>query len=374
MRFVFPLKLSQNLHSLLCFQLHYRALFQALDGPSSSGGTYKGPAGKLIPKLKNKELEFNVNFEAIPGTELGRLVELPNDVLCDLSRDQKLLYKLVKMVKTGVKVPNIEKFEIGGISQARWLTHSAAIILIYCSKHNLTEEAARNLKLIVTHITNCYAPMWFLFKKYPLLSDAPKHWFRLLLICVASDPEVRDIVLKNITRNSYYFHSESILFCYVCSQDRDERIWAVEKIKQIRSRSDDPTIGDISPRTRSNPKKLNLKARKLHEVIPDAQFKHEPYLTCKIPTNQLQNLVETPLVTKPYPSNTQSVERAIKEMTEAGQRVSTEERRDGVIVARQVANFVLPHNSSKKDMERLFSAKNTTYSDSVRAPKKHQSI
>ena len=116
------------------------------------------------------------------------------------------------MVKSGVKVQNIEKFEIGGISNARWLTHSAAVILIYCSKHNLSEEAARMLKLIVTHITNCYAPMWFLFKKYPLLSDAPRHWFRLLLICVASDPEVRDIVLQNITRNSYYFHSESILF------------------------------------------------------------------------------------------------------------------------------------------------------------------
>ena len=61
-------------------------------------------------------------------------------------------------------------------------------------------------------------------------------------------------------------------------------------------------------------------------------------------------------------------------MTEAGQRVSTEERRDGVIVARQIANFVLPQNNSKQDMEKLFSAKNTKYSDSVKAPKKNCSI
>ena len=374
LEFLIGRKLERAPCSLHLNELHYRAVFTALDGPSSSGGSWKGPAGKLIPKLKKKELEFDDDFESIPGSELGALVELPDDVLKDLSSDQKLLYKLVKMVKTGVKVPDIEKYEIGGISLARWLTHSAAVILIYCSKHNLAEEATRKLKLIVTHITNCYAPMWFQFKTFPLLSDAPRHWLRALRICASSDPEVRDIALKNITRNSYYFHSESILLCYVTSRDREERVFAVEKIKQIRALSRDPTKGDKLPRTRANPKQLNVSASKLHEVIPESEFKYEPLLTCDISTNELQKLVEAPLVIKPYPSNTQSVERAIREMTEAGQRVSTEERRDGVIVARQIANHILPRNTSKKDMEKLFSARGVTYEDSVRPAKKHHSI
>ena len=123
-----------------------------------------------------------------------------------------------------------------------------------------------------------------------------------------------------------------------------------------------------------NPKELNTKAAKLHEVISESEYKNEPLHTCDIPTDQLDNLVESPLVIKPFPSNTQSVERAIREMTEAGQRVSTEKRRDGVIVARQIANFVLPQNTSKKDLEKLFSVKDVTYSDSVRAAKKHHSI
>ena len=301
-------------------------------------------------------------------------MELPAEVLKDLSSDQKLLYQLVKMVKSGVKLPNIEKFEIGGISLARWLTHASAMLLIYCSKHNLPEEATKKLKLIVTHITNCYAPMWFRFKTYPLLTDAPKHWFRLLRIIADSAEDVREVALKSITRNSYYFHSESILLCYVSSKDREERLFAVEKIKQIRAGSEDPTIGNTSTRTRANPKKLIISASKLHEVIPESDFKYETYLTCNIVTDQLDNLVESPLIIKPYPSNTQSVERAIKEMTEAGQRVSTVERRDGVIVARQIANHILPQNTSKKDMEKLFSAKNTSYSDSVKAPKKNRSV
>ena len=355
-------------------ELHYRALFTALDGKSSSGGTWTGPAGKLIPKLRKKELEFNEDFEAIPGTELGALVKLPEEVVKDLSSDQKFLYKLVDMVKTGVKIPNIEKYEIAGISLARWLTHSSAMILIYCSKHNLSQEASRKLKLIVTHITNCYAPMWFMFKTYPLLTDAPKHWFRILQIAASSEPEVKEIVLKNITRNGYYFHPESILLSYICSRDRDERSYAVEKIKLIRAKSRDPSIGDKTPRTRQNPKKLNISASKLHEVIGDSEFNFEPLHTCDTKTDDLEKFIESPLVIKPYPSNTQSVERAIKEMTAAGQRVSTEERRDGLIVARQIANHVLPQNTSKKDLERLFSAKKTTYFDSVRAPKKHHSI
>ena len=374
LEFLIERKLERSPCCLHLNELHYRAVFQALDGESSSGGTWKGPAGKLIPKLRKKELEFNDDFEPIPGTELGALVELPESVLNDLSSDQKLLYKLVQMVKCGKKIPNIELYEIGGISQARWLTHSSAIILIYCSKHGLTEEATRKLKLIATHITNCYAPMWFKFKTYPLLTDAPRHWFCLLRICAESDPEVGDIALKNITRNSYYFHSESIILCYVTSKSREERVIAVEIIKKIRARSQNPSIGNKSPRKRINPKKLNTSAAKLHEVISESEYKNEPLHTCDIPTDQLDNLVESPLVIKPFPSNSQSVERAIREMTEAGQRVSTVERRDGVIVARQIANHVLPQNTCKKDLEKLFSVKNVTYSDSVRSAKKHHSI
>ena len=110
-------------------ELHYRGIFVALDGKSASGNAWKGPIGKLIPKVK--ELEFNEEFEAIPGTELGELVDLSEDVLEDLSSDQKLLYRLVKMVKSGERIPNIEKYEIPPVSLARLLTHSIAIICIY---------------------------------------------------------------------------------------------------------------------------------------------------------------------------------------------------------------------------------------------------
>ena len=55
------------------------------------------PIGKSLPKVQDMELKEE--FKPVPGET--ELLELPAEVVDDLSVDQKMLYKLVKMVKTG---------------------------------------------------------------------------------------------------------------------------------------------------------------------------------------------------------------------------------------------------------------------------------
>ena len=342
-------------------ELYYRAACVEMGVKTLRDNKWTGPIGRLLSQVK--ELEFDPDFEPVPGET--ELLVLSPEVVADLSSDQKTLYKLVHMVKTGEKIPNIEEYRPAELSQARWLTQASAMLRIYFSKHGLDASESRKLRIIVNTIIDAYAPMWFLIKTRPKLVEAPRHWFRLLQIAQKLDEEIRDVVIKNITRNAYYFHSESILLCYVASDDRAEREFAVRMIKLIRCRQGDSSRGNKAPRVRTNPTKLNLAASSLAEVIDERQYKHESLLTCDIPTSELDTLIESPLEVLPYPSHTQSVERNIRRMTQAGQKVSTLKKRDGVILTQQVVSqhYNSASKRSKKDLHSLTQL--STYAESL---------
>ena len=268
-------------------ELYYRAVCVKMSVKTLSGNKWTGPIGSLLHKVK--DLEFNDEFQPVPGET--DLVDLPTEVVADISADQKTLYRLIRMVKTGEKIPHIEEFQPGALGSARWLTQAASMLRMYFSKHGLDADESRNLQIIVNTIIEAYGPMWFEIKTKPNLTDAPKHWFKLLQIANRLDEEIKEIVKKNITRNSYYFHSESILLCYAASEVRSEREYAVRMIKLIRCRQEDPSLGRQIPRVRQNPKKLNFDAASLDEVITEREYQHESLLTCDIPYNELDTLI-----------------------------------------------------------------------------------
>ena len=342
-------------------ELYYRAVCVNMGVKTLSGNKWTGPIGALLPKVK--DLEYNDEFVPVPGQT--ELVDLPPEVLGDLSADQKTLYRLLKMVKTGEKIPHIEEYQPGALGSARWLTQAASMLRMYFSKHGLNAEESRKLQIIVNTIIEAYGPMWFEIKSKPTLKDAPRHWFKLLQITNRLDEEVRDIVKKNISRNSYYFFSESILLCLAASEVRAEREYAVKMIKLIRCRQEDPTLGRKIPRVRQNPKKLNFSASSLDEVITEQEYQHESLLTCDIPYSELDNLLDVPLQVLPYPSNTQSVERNVRRMGQAGRYVSTQKKRDGVMLTQQVISK--HYNSKKKKTKKdlLSLTKLSSYAESL---------
>ena len=89
-------------------------------------------------------------------------------------------------------------------------------------------------------------------------------------------------------------------------------------------------------------------------------------MTCKIPTNDLWSFLDKEMeFPANFPNHTQSVERVIKRVTEAGQHVATEDRRYGVVLAQLEACRMLPVYETKKDLVKL-----TEYANTYKKPRR----
>ena len=66
-------------------------------------------------------------FKAIPTA----LVELDDEVLSDLSTDQRLLYEYVIGISQGAVRQRFAAYKIGDLSHARWLTLAIRVLSLY---------------------------------------------------------------------------------------------------------------------------------------------------------------------------------------------------------------------------------------------------
>ena len=91
---------------------------QKLDGPTTSGNSFSGEVGKLLSVTQ--KLPYNPNFEPLV---LGEpLVELPVDVMADLSHSQQFGFRMLKGLEAGTIHPSLRRMGIGPVSHSRWLT------------------------------------------------------------------------------------------------------------------------------------------------------------------------------------------------------------------------------------------------------------
>ena len=329
-------------------ELPLRHLFSSLDGKTNSRDGWTGPIGKLVSKINS--MDRLDTFELMSSLE--PLVELPEDILNGMSTDSKVCYKLLKALHTGKLDISLSKVLCGPLSHSRWLTLAEAVILLHMSKHNLQGEDLRKFELILKFVSQVYLPVWFEVKVKNKIVYGPHHILTILRLLRQQCPEVNEIVTPHVKSGAWFAHTEPLLLSLLASSDKEEREFAVDKLLELRGGAE---LGDKSRRERRTPN-INMGARTLRELINwEQEVIHEPIFTCDLTSQELLNIKDEPLVVPDYPLHTQSVERAVKEVTQASSAVCGSEKRDGFIKARIAHREVMPKFISKKDMKNMFS-------------------
>jgi hypothetical protein len=330
-------------------ELGLRHLIEDLDGPTSSGNTFTGPVGQIrIEEVQ--DFVPNPNFKRI-HVEDG-IIELPDEIVKDLSNDQKHGYKLLLLVTGRSQDFSCLKLKPGPVCHSRWLTTGNRGIVVYCTKHGLRGKSAKVLTTLVTYIVTIYYKMWFEIKCAPKMIDGPRHLLKTVQLLSATTPEVKAVVEPVVQRGAYHGHSENVLLTLLCSDSDEDRSFAVDKIAELRG---EDRFGDKSVRD-FHPPILNLEASSLFNLINwSEEMLSEPILTCDLSTEEVKSLKEVPLSVDKYVGHTQSVERAVKETSNAASRVYGFERCDGYIRAKVKSRKFVSKPQSKKDLIGLLS-------------------
>ena len=136
--------------------------------PIATGGIY-GDAIKELPK----NLKKFVKFDNSPFVNV-KLPKMDKDLF--QNKDLKKFYLLVEMIVTGKFNKKLLKMRLPTIHKARWLTTAIRYLRLYVQ----TRNPSLILKKIVKFIIMWYFPLFCAIKRYPSITEAPKHFFNAI--------------------------------------------------------------------------------------------------------------------------------------------------------------------------------------------------
>ena len=332
--------LDRKIHKIGCLlhwnELPLREIVKQLDGKNDSGTIWTGPIGKRLHE--DIHLKPPVKFKKVSST----LGVPPPEVMADLSGDQKLLLNYVLAIDAGEIPENIVNLKAGPPCLARWLTMGTRVLQIYTR----TENPSSELQRIVAFIQQVYAPGWFRIKAKRSFLPGPRVLFDLLKAVKKLDDPVCLEVFKDKLQNwAFPLLSENFLASMLYSDKERDRWNAVFRIKELRT-VPEPPIGAqrIQP--------VNFDAVAWCNLICLASAESEPPITKSMSEEDLDAMVRNPGHGGPpprFPIHSQSVERAVKNTSEAAPLSWSKEKRHKCIVTKSVARAKRPKNDSKRD-------------------------
>ena len=260
-----------------------------------------------------------------------------------MSNDQLMLYHYTLGINNGEVDQVWASRKCGPLNHARWLTLGCRIMACYTRTLKPTQKLVKLTKYIV----RVYSPTWFRFKSSNGLAEAPEIVLELIhRLEDLKDPEISRIVKKNIQNNTYALLSENFIYSLVCNDDYQVRNIGLKAILRIRSESrtfENQPFKKIPP--------INFKAACWTELISldDVSILREPPVTSDITDSEIQSHIDD--TTKPnlpnLPLHSQSVERAVKLVTEASLNFYGEESRHQAILTKILSRKCRPTFQSK---------------------------
>lgn len=311
-----------------------RHIFETLDGKTSGPKSYTGDIGKKLLDCEKKRI---TNFQSIDNEQYQHLYDT------ELSRDQNYLLDMCKAVTSGEISQSISLKKPGPLSHSRWLTTASRILRLYMSEENLNES----LRLLASYVVNVYASMWFLIKFNPSITNGSKHFFEIIQKTRYLPDNLKLLIDEVIQRNGYFAHHENILLSMVHDNRENIRKLAYQRILNARKNSDNLLRKFKVPR-------INFDALEYFEIIHWKEVERTDPPVLQIFSNEeILSMMEAKTVPcgkyTHIPCHTQSVERAVKLVTEASSHVCNSEERDKYIKVRLEARNIRNKFETKQD-------------------------
>ena len=212
-----------------------------------------------------------------------------------------------------------------------------------------SSDNAEILRLLATWVTQVYFPMFFEIKVKHDIKYGSCHLLKLFQLWQKQDDRIKEASKLYLKSESWWAHPENMLVSLLCSDNSEQRLFAVDIILAVRAGSE---LGSTDVRPFKVPQTINLDACDIKELIDwEKEVITEPIFTANMSLVQLNALIVSPLQLPLYSLHTQSCERAVKLVTEAAQSVCGWDKRDGFIRTQLRNRELMPLFKSRKDFK-----------------------
>ena len=208
-------------------ELDLRHLFTDLDGAGTTGpDSFGGAIGKATLQCQPV-----VEFDPLECKN----EQIPDEVVRDLSRDQKLLYKYAFAISKDHLEESLVRQKVIAVNHSRWLTLAVRIMILYTR----TEMPSDELKTIVIYILQVYAPTWFLIRRENDFTRGPAILHRKMQLVMEQLESVQEGIKPVIQRNGWQAEPGTMLCAMLSSDNQQHRSKAVDLLTKFRN---DPKI------------------------------------------------------------------------------------------------------------------------------------
>lgn len=256
----------------------------------------------------------------------------------DLTNDQAYLYKIGKVIATGIHEPGFQDLKPGPTHHARWLTTASRILRLYVSK----EHSSQKLQTLTTFIMKVYIPVFFGIKIDHDWCNGTKHFYNVLNMTRTYVPEALNTVVSAMKNNGHFGHTENVILTMITDSDSVIRKKGYDLIFQARKTHSQLTSEQQKSSRQPNrpyirietPKEFNLQCGHYSDILFwDEIDIFEPPITRSISDDALKayassaEIIHLPKI----PSHSQATERYIQSLAEVVTKVAGHTNQEGYL-------------------------------------------